>query len=117
MVKSTNKYPFSARPFVPGMAQIYKGQKARGALFITGEQEQLGSIYGVVTDANTGEPVTVASVELGIATNYDVYDQNLGWIPEVGIVKNRTVTGSDGQYEFQEVDAGNSYYVKVSQNG
>ena len=44
MVKSTNKYPFSARVFVPGMAQIYKGQKTKGALFITGEVLMIGGI-------------------------------------------------------------------------
>lgn len=33
----TKKPPFSYRVFVPGMAQIYKGQNLKGALFIAGE--------------------------------------------------------------------------------
>lgn len=34
---SDGVYPFSARVFVPGMAQIYKGQTVKGGLFIGGE--------------------------------------------------------------------------------
>lgn len=41
-----DKYPFSARVFVPGMAQIYKGSVGKGAAFITGEVLFVG---GVVT--------------------------------------------------------------------
>ena len=36
-VTISDKYPFSARVFIPGMAQIHKGQKTKGACFITGE--------------------------------------------------------------------------------
>ena len=36
-VSITDRYPFSARVFVPGMAQIYKGSYGKGAVFITGE--------------------------------------------------------------------------------
>lgn len=43
---NTTKYPFSARCFVPGMAQIYKGSKVKGGLIIGGEA--LG-VAGIVT--------------------------------------------------------------------
>ena len=43
---NTTKYPFSARCFVPGMAQIYKGSKVKGGLIIGGEV--LG-VAGIVT--------------------------------------------------------------------
>ena len=43
-VSVTNKYKFSPRVFVPGMAQIHKGQTTRGALFITGEVAAIGGI-------------------------------------------------------------------------
>lgn len=33
----SERYPFSARVFVPGMAQIYKGSVAKGSCFIVGE--------------------------------------------------------------------------------
>jgi hypothetical protein len=40
----TDKYPFSPRVFVPGMAQLYKGSKAKGVLFIVGETALIGGI-------------------------------------------------------------------------
>lgn len=43
-VSSTDKYPFSARVFVPGYAQIYKGSYGKGAAFITGEVLFVGGI-------------------------------------------------------------------------
>lgn len=43
---NTTKYPFSGRVFVPGMAQIYKGSKAKGGVIIG--LETLG-IGGIVT--------------------------------------------------------------------
>lgn len=45
-VTITNKYPFSARVFVPGMAQIYKGSKGKGASMIA--LEAVG-VAGIVT--------------------------------------------------------------------
>ncbi len=43
-VRVSDKYPFSARVFVPGMAQIHKGNKGKGAAFIAGECLFLGGI-------------------------------------------------------------------------
>lgn len=43
-VSVTNKYKFSPNVFVPGMAQIHKGQTMRGALFIAGEVAAIGGI-------------------------------------------------------------------------
>lgn len=40
----TDDYPFSARTFVPGMEQMYKGQKTKGLLFIVGEVVCVGGI-------------------------------------------------------------------------
>lgn len=45
-VTITDKYPFSARCFVPGMAQIHKGSIAKGSVIIGGEA--LG-VAGIVT--------------------------------------------------------------------
>lgn len=42
----TNRYKFSPRVFVPGLAQFHKGQKVRGALFLAGELLMIG---GAVT--------------------------------------------------------------------
>lgn len=43
-VKVTERYSFSPRVFVPGMAQLYKGSTTKGALFIAGEVAAIGGI-------------------------------------------------------------------------
>ena len=43
-VKVTERYLFSPRAFVPGMAQLYKGSTAKGTLFIVGEVAAIGGI-------------------------------------------------------------------------
>lgn len=40
----SNEYEFSARAFVPGMAQIYKGSKAKGSCIIAAEALSVASI-------------------------------------------------------------------------
>lgn len=42
----TGDYPFSARVFVPGMAQLYKGSTSKGLFFIIGE---IACVGGLVT--------------------------------------------------------------------
>ncbi len=44
-VNITNSYKFSPRVFIPGMAQIHKGQTLKGALFITGE---IAAVAGII---------------------------------------------------------------------
>lgn len=43
-VKVTERYPYSSRVFVPGMAQLYKGSTTKGVLFIVGEVAAIGGI-------------------------------------------------------------------------
>lgn len=43
-VALTDKYPFSGRVFVPGMAQIYKGSKVKGGIMIAGTALGIGGI-------------------------------------------------------------------------
>ena len=43
-VSVTNKYPFSARVFVPGMAQLHKGSTTKGLLFIAAEIAAVGGV-------------------------------------------------------------------------
>ncbi len=59
--------------------------------------ETMGSIYGIVSDMETGEPVRGASVMLSPGNQ-------------------TTVTGSDGHYEFSNLEAG-QYKLQVSANG
>ena len=58
---------------------------------------ETGSIYGIVTDKATGEQIINAGVEL----------------QPVGL---KTVTGSDGQFEFNEVAAG-TYTLFITKTG
>lgn len=44
MAEEKVRYPFSARVFVPGYAQIYKGQVGKGVGFIVGEVAFIGGI-------------------------------------------------------------------------
>ena len=43
-VTVSDKYPFSARAFVPGMAQIYKGSTVKGVCFIASEAVLAGGV-------------------------------------------------------------------------
>lgn len=43
-VSVSDEYPFSARCFVPGMQQLYKGQRAKGIAFIAAEAACIGGI-------------------------------------------------------------------------
>ena len=74
-----------------------------GILFVCGiyqactPEDILGSIYGTVVDEATGEPIKSAGVELS----------------PVGL---KTVTGSEGQFEFRELDPG-IYTLIITKTG
>ena len=61
------------------------------------KEEEPGSIYGVVTDKATGEPVKNANVQLRPTGE-------------------TTLTGNDGRYEFLDVKNG-EYSISVSKTG
>lgn len=63
----------------------------------TKDEETSGSIYGVVTDKATGEPIKTAGVEL----------------QPIGL---KTVTGSDGTFEFANLEVGD-YNLYVTKTG
>ncbi len=68
-----------------------------GFVSCTEEIEEPGSIYGVVTDKATGEPIRSAGVELS----------------PTGA---KTVTGSEGQFEFTALAAG-QYTLVITKSG
>ena len=79
------------------------------ALFLGGcgndDAERYGSIFGNVTDVTVGEPMRNTGVELFRQRD----DGGFNLI-------TRTVTGNDGQFEFQELVAGH-YRLNVVANG
>jgi len=56
------------------------------------KEEKTGSVHGVIVNKNTGEQVNAASVELGV------------WYAGRNTTLRRTVSGSDGQYEFKDIE-------------
>ena len=52
-VTSTDQYPFSARVFVPGMMQLYKGQKIKATTIIAGELLCIGGFAYAKTKKNS----------------------------------------------------------------
>lgn len=66
-------------------------------LFGCTPEQQNGSIYGVITDSATGDPVNNATVQLRPGGE-------------------TALTGSDGSYEFLEVPVG-TYSIKVTKEG
>ena len=52
MVTSTDRYPFSARVFVPGMMQLYKGQRIKATTIIASEVLCIGGFAFAKTRKN-----------------------------------------------------------------
>lgn len=65
-----------------------------------GDEDKLGSIYGIVTELGTAEPMKAVGVELY----------------EAGSLLLKTVTFDDGHFEFSDLNPG-SYQVKVVADG
>ncbi len=79
-VEVTNKYPFSARCFVPGMAQIYKGSKVKGGLIIAGEAVGIGGIVTCFSLKSSYEKLMQEDPKhmAEYSQNADLW-QNIGW--------------------------------------
>lgn len=109
-VAVSEDYPFSARVFVPGMAQIYKGSVIKGSLFITGE---CLFVAGIVTSqmlANNYEKKShTAKYDAEIRKTYiDKANASL-------TVRNVSISGAAAVYIWNVVDGiiakGNKHIV------
>ena len=81
-VYDSDQYPFSGRVFVPGMAQIYKGQNVKGALFITGEVLFIGGIaasFGMSSYYKSKRNSTHDSGQKQSYTDWANYAGYAGW--------------------------------------
>lgn len=70
----------------------------------------IGSIYGVVTEMKTAEPMRAAGVSLYVITGTDLYNK-----PILSLLL-KTVTYDDGHFEFNDITQGN-YYLTVEMDG
>ena len=97
-VTISDKYPFSARVFVPGMAQIYKGQTAKGVCFIAGEIVFVGGaiVSHSMMNNNIGKINSTKKSEL----KYQ-YTQNANtWMT----VRNVSIAGAVALYVWNVID-------------
>lgn len=85
------------------------------------DEAQVGSIYGIVTEEGTAEPIRGLSVELrkGIGAYFDQEEKQ--WAAESVIVLMRATTFNDGHFECTDLEPGvyavivdNSMYIGES---
>lgn len=98
MVNVTDKYPFSARTFIPGMAQLHKGSTGKGIAFIVGEVAAIGGIVAF-------EGLR-ASNESKINTTHNAADRQK-YIDNAGTmqnVRNGFIAGAAAIYVWNIID-------------
>ncbi len=97
-VSVTNKYPFSPRVFIPGMAQLYKGSTAKGIAFIVADVVTVGGV--VVMESLR------SSSKSKINTTKDVWDRQ-SYIDSANIQRNwrnAFIAGAVAIYAWNVVD-------------
>ncbi len=96
-VSITDEYPFSARVFVPGMAQIYKGSKGKGYSIIALQTLSVASIIFCESERSTN--MKKAQEQPKFAKEYHGRAQN--W--ETG--RNVSIGVAAGVYIYNIIDA------------
>ncbi len=97
-VSVTDKYPFSGRVFVPGMAQIHKGSVAKGACFIAGEVVFIGGIV-------VGECLRNSYVnKINSTHNADLRQKYIQNANICGLVRNISIAGAAAVYVWNVID-------------
>ena len=106
----TDEYPFSARSFVPGMEQLYKGQKTKGVLFIVSEVACVGGI--VISEGLRASNVNLISSTHNAQQRATYTDRANMWQN----VRNGFIGAAAAVYVWNVVDAlvsKGSRYVKT----
>lgn len=97
-VTVSEKYPFSARVFVPGMAQIYKGSVGKGATMIAGEVLMIGGI--VATEClRQNYTQQIAMTHNSTLKQYYVQNANI-----CNITRNVCIAGAAAFYAWSLID-------------
>lgn len=97
-VSVTNKYSFSPRVFVPGMAQLHKGSTAKGIAFIVAEVVAVGGIIAFEGARSSSESK--------INTTKDVQTRQ-SWIDDANLKqnwRNAFIAGAVAIYAWNVVD-------------
>lgn len=97
-VTLSEKYPFSARVFIPGMAQIYKGSSVKGACFITGELMFIGGI--VVSECLRKNYIQ----KIDMTQNVKLKKQYLDSSNRCEIARNVSIAGAAAIYIWNIID-------------
>lgn len=95
----SDDYPFSARAFVPGMDQLYKGQKTKGVLFIAGEVVCVGGIV-------LAENMRLSNENL-IGSTYNV-NQRITYTDNANLwsnIRNGCIAAAAAVYVWNIIDA------------
>ena len=109
-VAVSEDYPFSARVFVPGMAQIHKGSVTKGTLFISGE---CLFVAGIVT----GQLLADNYYQKSLIEKYDAKTRK-AYIDRANaslMVRNISIAGAAAIYVWNVIDGavakGNKHIV------
>jgi len=97
-IEITDKYPFSARAFVPGMFQIYKGSMSKGVCFIAGEAIMIG---GIVTSYSLRANNIVKANSTHNTTLRKYYTDNANMFQTIGVV---CIAGASVLYVWNIID-------------
>ncbi len=99
-VSSTDRYPFSARVFVPGMEQIYKGSYGKGAAFIAGEVVLVG---GIITTEFMRRNYSQKITQTHKVSQKESYTRNAN---ACAITRNVLIGGAAALYIWNIIDGG-----------
>ena len=109
-VMVSDQYPFSAMSFVPGMQQIYKGQKTKGLVFIIAEAASIGGIIYAESMRANNENLIGSTHNAQLRTQYT--DATNNWAN----IRNGAIAAAAVVYVWNVVDAvvgKGARYVKV----
>ena len=97
-VSVTNKYPFSPRVFVPGMAQLYKGSTAKGIAFIVAEVVTVGGVVVMESLRSSSKSKINTTKDVQLRQSY-IDDTNIkqNW-------RNAFIAGAVAIYAWNVVD-------------